>query len=259
VAVYSKWIKGIIQQVTTPAVPIGSLISSDTRALLADYYTNKVGGTTGLAQAKFVQDDANSFDVTRFENTGNGVLNGIEITWQQQLNFLPHPFDGFGINANYTLIHSKMNYLIQPAILSNGSITQAAVYGPGPWSGASPVTWNMTVFYDGQDWEGRAWSGRISGAYRSKFAYKYPIATGTAQPGYSDSPVVNDYIYTASTFNLDASFTYDYTSWMQFRIDALNLTNQTESRSAYSNLADPATAYYAATGRQVFAGVRFQY
>ena len=152
-----------------------------------------------------------------------------------------------------------MNYLIQPAILSNGAVTQAAVYGPGPWSGASPVAWNMTVFYDGKDWSDRPFSARISGAYRSKFAYKYPIATGTAAPGYSDSPVVNDYIYTSSTLNLDASASWDYTDWMQFRIDAMNLTNQTDSRSAYSNLADPATAYYAATGRQVFAGVRMKF
>lgn len=258
VAVFSKWIKGIIQQVTTPAVPINSLLSPDTRTALATYY-NTLAAPAGPEQAKFILDDTNSIDVTRFENTGNGALNGVEITWQQQLKFLPHPFDGFGINANYTLLHSKMNYLIQPAVLSNGSITQAAVYGPGPWTGASPVAWNATVFYDGKDWEGRTWSGRISGSYRSKFAYKYPIATGTAQPGYSDTPVVNDYIYTKSTFNLDTSFSWNYTDWLELRVDALNLTNQTEARTAYSNLASPATAYYAASGRQVFAGARLRY
>jgi TonB-dependent receptor len=258
VAVFSKWVKGIIQQVITPDVPITQVLSPETRAALATYYggLNTVADTT---RAKFLLDDTNAIDITRFENTGNGVLNGLEITWQQQLNFLPHPFDGFGINANYTLLHSKMNYLIQPAIVSNGSITQAAVFGPGPWTGASPVAWNATVFYDGKDWADRPWSARVSGAYRSKFAYKYPIATGTAAPGYSDSPVVNDYIYTASTVNIDASVSWDYTDWMQFRIDASNLTNQTDSRSAYSNLADPAIAYYAATGRQVFAGVRMKF
>jgi TonB-dependent receptor len=258
VAVFSKWIKGIIQQVTTPAVPISQVLSSNARTDLAAYYAG-LGTTAGTTQHDFLLDDTNAFDVTRFENTGNGVLNGIEITWQQQLNFLPAPFDGFGLNANYTLLHSKMNYLLRPAVLSNGAVSSPAVYGPGPWVGASPVAWNWTVFYDGKDWENRPWSGRISGAYRSQFAYKYPIATGTANPGYSDSPLVNDYIYTKSTFNLDASFSWDYTDWMQFRIDAMNLTNQTESRSAYTNLADPASAYYAATGRQVFAGVRLKY
>jgi outer membrane receptor protein involved in Fe transport len=68
---------------------------------------------------------------------------------------------------------------------------------------------------------------------------------------------MNDAIYSKSTLNVDTSFTWDYTDKLQFRIDALNLTNQTDNRFAYSGL--PTVTKYVSTGRQVFAGVSFKY
>ena len=68
---------------------------------------------------------------------------------------------------------------------------------------------------------------------------------------------MNDAEYTKSTLNVDMSLTYDYTDWMQFKIDALNLTNQMTKKFAYAG--SPVVTSYGSTGRQIFAGVRLKY
>lgn len=77
--------------------------------------------------------------------------------------------------------------------------------------------------------------------------------------GYGDSPIMNDFLYSASTLNVDTSFTYDVSENVQLRIDALNLTNQTDNRFAYKMLGASAVTRYASTGRQVFAGVHMKF
>ena len=53
--------------------------------------------------------DGNEYDylITRPINTGTARIQGAEIGWNQFFDFLPAPFDGFGISANYTYIDSS--------------------------------------------------------------------------------------------------------------------------------------------------------
>jgi hypothetical protein len=44
------------------------------------------------------------------------------------------------------------------------------------------------------------------------------------------------------------------TDYLQFSIEGLNLTNQTEDRWAYAE--EPLVTQYSSTGRQIFAGFR---
>lgn len=48
--------------------------------------------------------DGVGYIVTRPRNTGDGELKGFEFTYQQFFESLPAPFDGFGIQTNYTYI-----------------------------------------------------------------------------------------------------------------------------------------------------------
>lgn len=50
-------------------------------------------------------------EVTTFLNGPSGDLQGLELGWQQQLNFLPSPFDGLGIVANVTLVDGEAEVL----------------------------------------------------------------------------------------------------------------------------------------------------
>lgn len=242
VAAFAKFVKDVPQQ-TVHSTTFSKILSSGTLAALE--------ANTNLTdyQHQFLASDG-AVDVTQYTSGPGGVLNGIEITYQQQLTFLPAPYDGFGVNANYTLLHSRMHYILNTAPL---------VTGDGPWSGASPSSFNFTVYYDGKDWQDRAWSARVSTAFRSAYVSQYPISAGTTDVGYGDSPIMNDFIYSKSTLNVDASFTYDVTSFMQVRVDALNLTNQTDNRYAYKNLGASAVTKYAATGRQIYAGFRLKF
>ncbi len=48
--------------------------------------------------------------IETFANGNKGSITGLELAWQQQLRFLPEPFDGFGVLANYTLSSSSADY-----------------------------------------------------------------------------------------------------------------------------------------------------
>jgi iron complex outermembrane recepter protein len=257
---FTKFIKDVPQQVTTSGY-LDEYMDSESFQQVLNVYTSVPGmiSTTYPTALSCSYNETNAgckFTVTTYKNARGGVLNGIEFNYQQVLKFLPAPFDTLGINANYTMIHSLMHYIISPATKAGGT----DVTGDGPWTGASPNAYNITVFYDGKDWANRDWSGRVSFAYRSKYVYKYPLKSGSTNPGslVSDSsPIMNDFEYTQSTLNVDTSFTYDYTPDLQLRIDALNLTNETSNRFAFQGA--PMITNYAASGRQIFAGVRFKY
>lgn len=261
---FAKWIKNVPQQVTTTGF-LNSFMDQDSFDQLYTAYTSVPGmvsidSSTGrnlnaeMLACSYAATPGCKFLVTTYMNSKGGVLNGLEITYQQVLKFLPQPFDGLGINANYTLIHSRMHYIVNPESAPGAG---DEIDGDAAWTGASPTAFNVTMFYDGKDWSGRDWSGRVSVAYRGKYIQQYPITGGDTAPGTTDNPIMNDAIFSRSTLNVDTSFTYNYTDNLQFRIDGLNLTNQTDNRYAFSGM--PVVTRYAATGRQVFVGVRFKY
>ena len=49
----------------------------------------------------------NGWRLLRPENGPSGNLRGIELGWTQSLKFLPKPFDGFGVQANYTWVDGE--------------------------------------------------------------------------------------------------------------------------------------------------------
>jgi TonB-dependent receptor len=47
------------------------------------------------------------YEVTSYENGDSGEMYGLEFAYQQELNFLPAPFDGFGIQGNVVFVDSE--------------------------------------------------------------------------------------------------------------------------------------------------------
>ena len=240
VAVFNKDISSFPQTLVTSA-SLSSFLDADAIAALRAAQTNP------LAIAYI--DNNNPFDVRQFGNAPGGYIRGIEFNYQQNLTFLPWYFKNLGVQFNATHLESELQYIVTPA---NARLGQAAVTAKGPFTGASPDAFNFTVYY-----EVDKFSARLSSAYRTKYRTQYPIATGTCDPGFCDSPLVNDFLGNSSTFNLDGSMTYKVNKYITFSLEALNLTNQTENRWAYEN--DPVVTRYAAVGRSIFAGVRFVY
>lgn len=193
------------------------------------------------------------FDVRQFRDAPGGYIRGVEFNYQQNLSFLPGWLNKFGIQANYTHLESELKYILDPgAPATRTTPARPQVVSGGPFTGASPDAFNFTIYYDA-----KVWSARVSTAYRAGYFTQYPVASGTCDPGICDSPLVNDFIGSKATTNVDASFSYKFGPNFSMQIEALNLTNQLSERFAYDQ--DPVVTSYAAPGRQFFVGVRYTY
>lgn len=250
VSAFAKWVKDTPQQVITNGA-IKDILPASTIQILHDQYAAACGATdlptNAACNTLWYIDNNYTTSATMPLNGPGGSLKGVEITYQQPLEFIPAFMggQGFGINANYTKITSKMHYIIY-------STTKGQTFGDGPWTGTSPDAFNFTTYYDGQDW-----SGRISAAFRSKYVTTYPIASGGDIVGFGNSPMINEFGYGKNTLNVDAAFSYNLNESIQMTLDVLNLTGQADRRFAYSDA--PVTTNYASNGRQVYLGFRFKY
>ncbi len=169
------------------------------------------------------------FTVTRAQNTSGGPLKGLEISIQKPFTFLPPPFDNFGGIANFTYVKSDIDYLV-----GKNTVTEALV-------GLSPKSFNATLYY-----EVEGFSARVSGSFRDQYLTQI-------SPGNN-----NDIRGKASTFNLDASVSYDVTDQVSVTFEAINLTDQFDERwvgtSSRQNLEE-----YVHYGRQFFLGAKYKY
>lgn len=190
--------------------------------------TGGPGGTAGV------------YSIRQFQNAPGGTINGYELSYQQDLTFLPGWMKNFGVQANFTKLTSELGYIIDPV---------AGIVSNGPFTGASPKSANATLYY-----ETPKWSARVSWAYRDRYVTNYPLAAGTCAPGECNSPLINDFLGSEATRNVDAALKFQATDYLQFTLEGLNLTNQTEDRWAYQD--EPLVTQYSSTGRQIFAGFR---
>jgi TonB-dependent receptor len=256
IAVFDKDVRSFPQTV----VNSGTLSSILSQGSIQDLITGATATGTA-AQIAAVTDYINtqSFDIRQYRDAPGGYIRGFEIGYQQNLTFLPGFLDKFGIQANYTHLESELQYIIDPGQLevknAAGVVTtpgRAQSVAPGPFTGASPDAFNFTLYYDADKW-----TARVSTAYRAKYYTQYPIASGTCNPGFCDSPLVNDFLGSTATTNVDASFSYKFSKNISLSVEALNLTEETSNRFGYAD--DPVVTQYSAPGRQFFVGFRMVY
>jgi iron complex outermembrane recepter protein len=179
------------------------------------------------------QDGTTLYSVTRYRTTEGGYVRGAEINWQQQLSFLPAPFDGFGTLLNYTYVDSSVLYYLTTGAAGNTAHDQLA--------NVSPNSVNATVYYE----KGK-FQGRVSVAYRDEYIVALPIKA-TLQESWGSY----------STTNVDASASYQLNSHVKFSFDALNLTNQKGDQ--WSGPTRRAQRVYSTTGRQFFLGASYTF
>jgi len=94
-------------------------------------------------------------DVTTFLNISSAYARGAELAYHQKFTFLPDPFDGLGVEANLTLVDSRI--LEYDAATSTTGTNQ---FGLLP--GTSKVTWNLAGFYEAHGFEVRLSSEYVS-------------------------------------------------------------------------------------------------
>ena len=117
-------------------------------------------------------------------------VTGAELSYQQNLTFLPWPFDGLGVLANYTYMQSH-----------GGGI---------PLTGASKNNYTATLYYE----KGRI-GGRVAYTYRGKYYV-------------SNEATTKDDLIQQPFGTLDANVTFTVTDHLSLIVEATNILQDTD-------------------------------
>ena len=159
---------------------------------------------------------------TPVNSDDTGKIKGFELAYQQTYDFLPAPYNGLGINANYTFIDSEG---VSQSTLSSTDPDVAAGRvanvdtGLLPLQNLSKHTANFATFY-----ETDRWSARLAYTWRSEFLITVrdvivPFA-----------PIMNE-----DTGQLDGSIFYTVNDNWKIGVQAVNLLNEITRTSQVLN------------------------
>lgn len=201
--------------------------------LAASYFRKKIDGVVVNALTGVVEDvavyNANGtlngyydFDVYQPVNAdGSYDVDGVELIAQLPLGTLHSALDGFGINANYTLLDSSL-----------AGESDLGIATPMP--GLAEKTYNVTVYYENSRFDARV-------SYNHKDEYVESI-------GYNMYPIWRD-----AYGQLDVSIGYRLTDNIKLSLKGINLTD--EETTGYT--MDPSfPTMYERSGRRISLGIR---
>jgi iron complex outermembrane receptor protein len=210
--------------------------------LSVEYYFNKSDVVYGALFQKDVTGFIGSFStpqtysgvtylIKTSANLNPATIKGFETGFQTFFTFLPAPFDGFGLQANFTYVDSST-----PTTVSGiGTPVNA------PLTNLSKRSYNIVAMY-----EKGPFSARVAYNYRSSFVtgFAYYVNTGLlnqALDGYAD---------------LDASLNYSITKNVQLAVQGVNLTDALRYQF-YGSKLFPSNIY--TDGRQFMASITLRY
>ncbi|MEM9965646.1 MAG: TonB-dependent receptor [Asticcacaulis sp.] len=184
---------------------------------------------------------------------GDGAkIKGFELAYQRFFDFLPAPFDGLGIQANYTYVSNDgitNSNLVSASADGNtntggGGLNQDTdSINPNALEGVSPRAYNFVVMY-----EKEKISARVAYNWRSRFLV-------TAFDCCTAGPVWQD-----STGYLDASLRYSVTNNLEIAIQGSNLLNsETVLKQQLNNQRHMAPNAWFKNDRRIQMGIRLKY
>ncbi|ESQ85031.1 hypothetical protein AEAC466_04815 [Asticcacaulis sp. AC466] len=188
-------------------------ITSDNYDLTAEWYFAQNGSLTGGVFLKktdgFIYGDnvprtfgGRTYDTATSTNAGNGTIKGFEVAYQQFFDFLPSPFNGLGVQANYTYANSDTSFTT--------TVNGAPVTTSLPLEKLSRDSYNLVALYE----KGPV-SGRLAWNWRGKY---FDTTTGSGANGTMQ--------YQAPYATLDASISVNINSHISVSVDGVNLLNR---------------------------------
>lgn len=167
------------------------------------------------------------YNVTQPVNVSGANIKGIEAAAQRDFDFLPWPFNHFGIDANGTYADGS-----SAAIINGASVNL-------PLVNLSKYSANATLYY-----ETERWGARISEAYRGKYLDSAG-GNGNIGEGYE------------ATNNVDFTAHYNITPHFKATLEGLNITNQhiVQYTDIYAHRIEVNTS----SGRTILWGVTYEY
>lgn len=161
--------------------------------------------------------DGNEYDylITRPVNVGTARIQGAEIGWTQFFDFLPGPFNGLGMSANYTYIDSSTKV---PNDTDTVPVdTDGSLFGDLPADGLSKNSYNVAAFYEKGPWQIRL-------AYNWRSEYLLSIGPNGYNGG--DNGITWKLpVYSDDYGQLDGSIFYRFNDHIQLGLEANNLNN----------------------------------
>jgi len=211
--------------------------------LSAEWYFDEHGGMAHAALfRKEVRDffrkshgvfDSNgtTYQTSWLGNVGEANINGAEIGVSKFFDSLPAPFDGLGVEANFTYIDSKTKVPATTAALD----TDAGTYGTLPMEGLSKNSYNLVAMY-----EKDGISARLAYNWRSK----YLVAVGpNGWQGNDNNVAWRLPVYNDDYGQLDASIGYTFLENYTVTLEASNLTKEVTRGIIDQTAAGDHTAY----------------
>ncbi|MBC7167379.1 MAG: TonB-dependent receptor [Phenylobacterium sp.] len=170
-------------------------------------------------------DGVYDFDVYQPVNAdGSYEVSGVELVALVPLGLIYAPLQGFGINANYTLLDS--------------SLTGESDLGiPTPPVGLADKTYNVTLYYERDRFQARA-----------SYNYKDKYVEGI---GYEMYPIYRD-----AYGQTDISVSYDLTDRFQLSLEGINITDE-ETKGYTMHPSFP--TMYELSGRRFTLGLRMEW
>jgi iron complex outermembrane receptor protein len=245
--------------------------------LSAEWYFDENGGMAHFALFKkdvkgFFRRGATPFtfdavgatvtgEATWLDNIGSGDINGMEIGVNKFFDSLPAPFDGLGVQANYTYIDSKTDIplITQPQTGDTHAgasplDTDRSTYGPMPVDQLSKNAFNIIGMY-----EKDGFSARLAYSWRSKYLITW--GGNGFDPDFNDGnggkariPVYND-----DYGQLDASVSYTFLDNYTVTAEASNLLKEKTVGIMKQNGAGDHVAYSYAQDARFAVGIRAKF
>ncbi|WP_347329463.1 TonB-dependent receptor [Marinimicrobium locisalis] len=226
-------------------------LESDQLDLSLEYYFDDAGGMAhlnlfykdieGIVRSQTVTEqypDLNAtmqdYTVTRPVNAGSAEIQGFEVGYNQFFDFLPEPFDGLGMQANYTYIDSSTDIpnSIDPdtgALIAPVDTDGTLIAENLPYEGLSENAYNLVGMYEKDKLSIRlAWSWRDE-YLMSVGANGFNGDNGGVDSSAGDSgdPIFWKLpVYSDATGQLDGSIFYDINDSLSIGLEANNLTNE---------------------------------
>ncbi len=160
-------------------------------AFLGAFHKTVDGFIQTVAEQRVI--DGETYNVSTFKSSGTSKIQGFETGYQQFFDMLPAPFDGLGLQANYTYVDSK---------------AASAVAGRTvPLEGLSKNSYNLIGMYE-------------KGPFKARIAYnwrdRYVVST-------SSSGAMGVPIFSKAMGTLDFSIGYDVTKQLSIVVDGVNI------------------------------------
>jgi TonB-dependent receptor len=218
-----------------------------------------------------------TFTVTGPVNGADGHARGAEIAYQQYFDMLPGWLSGFGVQANYTYVDSKLalhepvhsvyctgsNSAANFNLNLNGCDTNGTTFGDLPLIGLSRQSYNLALMYD----QGKL-SARLAWNWRSKNLQNVNVNGTSGSDGTDNNPASptvgqHNVAWALPTWadgygQLDASVFYNFTDRLAFGVEAQNLTDSKTRQLMQQSIGFKGRAWFV-SGPRYTAKLRYSF